>query len=326
MAQDNSNALTWVLGGALGLIALFVVILLVSVNSQADSVSTSSSVTNVAPTVDTLVLKDNGTTVSGGGNLSLNSGTTETVTITGTVSDDNGVSTSFANGDLASVTASLFNTSVTITSCDSVPERDNNSCYFGVSDTDCVLGSVTDSTTIAYTCTFSMQYYSDSTSTGGVDPSDTWTAYVKVTDDSASTATSTQTFEVTTLLALSIPSTIAYGTLAREQVTTNTDNQEMTITQYGNDVADVEVSGTTMPCTVVGTISIGAQEWSLTDLSAVSTGVTALTSTAVDTNFAISYRTDDATALTKILYWNMTMPAVASGTCTGTNTITAIAS
>lgn len=322
VSNDNSNALTWVLGGALMLIALFVVILLVSVNSQADSVSTTTTVTNVAPTVDTLVLKDNGVTVAANGTLTLNAGTTESVTITGTVSDDNGVSTSFALGDLTSIKSSLKLTSAT---CTSAGNNDNNNCYFTDSAGTCTLGAVVDTTTINYTCTFSPQYYADGSMTGAAAPTDTWTATVIVTDDSTTTGTSTQLFEIGTLLALSIPATIDYGTLAREASTTNTNNQHMTITQYGNDVADTEVSGTTMTCTVVGSILASGQKWSLTDLSAGATGVTALTGTAVDSNFGISYRTDDASALTKILYWNIIMPAVASGTCTGTNTITAIA-
>lgn len=312
------------LGGALILIGIFVSILLVSVNSQADSVTTQTTVTNVAPTVDTLVLKDNGSTVSSGGTLSLNAGTTETVTITGTVSDDNGVGTSFASGDLADLEGELYLTSLGTAGC-AGGSTDNNGCYFTNGGGTCSLGSVVDSTTLNYTCTFSMQYYADGTLTGATAPSDTWTASVKVLDDSTSNATSTQTFEVGTLLALSIPSTIDYGTLAREQSTTNTNNIEMSITQYGNDQADVEVSGTTMTCSVVGTITAGQQKWSLTDLSAGAGGVTALTGSAVDTNFGLGYRTSDSTALTKTLYWGIIMPAVASGTCSGTNTITAIA-
>ena len=323
--SNNSNALTWVLGGALVLIGLVVVIMLVSVNSQADSVSTSTTVTNVAPTVDTLVLKDNGATVTGGGTLSLNAGTTESVTITGTVSDDNGVATSFASGDLSDIEGELYLTSLATAGCAS-GTTDNNQCYFTNGAANCVLGSTVDTTTINYTCTFSMQYYSDGTSTGGASAADTWTASVKVVDDASLNATSTQAFETGTLLALSIPATINYGTLAREQSTTNTNNQEMVITQYGNDGADVEVSGTTMPCSVVGTIPIANQKWSLTDLSAGAGGVTALSGVAVDTGFGIAYRTLDATALTKTLYWNIILPNVASGSCTGTDTITAIAS
>lgn len=322
---DNSNALTWVLGGALILIGIFVAILLVSVNSQADSVTTQTSVTNAAPTVDTLVLKDNAATVAAGGTLTLNAGTTETVTITGTVSDDNGVSTSFAAGDLSDIEGELYLTSLGAGGCAS-GTTDNNGCYFTNSAGNCSLGSTVDTTTINYTCSFSMQYYADGTLTGATAPADSWTSSIKVIDDSSSSATATQTFEVGTLLALSIPGTIDYGTLAREQSTTNTNNQAMTITQYGNDGADVEVSGGNMTCTVVGSIGFGNQKWSLTDLSATAGGVTALTGAAVDTNLAISYRTSDSTALTGIVYWNIIMPAVASGTCSGTNTITAIAS
>lgn len=321
---DNSNALTWVLGGALILIGIFVSILLVSVNSQADSVTTQTTVTNVAPTVDTLVLKDNGSTVAANGTLTLNAGTTESVTITGTVSDDNGVGTTYANGDISDIEGELYLTSLGVGGCAS-GSTDNNQCYFTNGAANCTLGAQVDTTTINYTCSFSVQYYADGTLAGAVAAADTWTASVKVIDDSSSSATSTQAFEIGTLLALSIPATIDYGTLAREQSTTNANNVEMSITQYGNDQADVEVSGGAMTCSVVGSIAVGAQKWSLTDLSAAAGGVTALSGVATDTNFAIGYRTNDASALSKILYWNIVMPDVASGTCTGTNTITAIA-
>jgi hypothetical protein len=320
----NSNALTWVLGGALVLIGLFVAILLVSVNSQADDVPTTTTVTNAAPTVDTLVLKDQGVTVTAGNNLTVESGTTESVTITGTVSDDNGVGTSYANGDLQAVEGSLFlTTGVAQAGCDTGGEADDNNCYYAAS---CTLGGQVDTTTINYTCTFNVNFFADASVTGGSAATDTWTASVRVTDDSSSASSYlTQLFEIPTLLSLSIPTSISYGTLAREQATTNTDNVEMTITQFGNDQADVEVSGTAMTCTVVGSVPIANQKWSLTDLSAVAGGVTALTNSAVDTNFAIGYRTDDGSALTKILYWNIVMPDVATGTCTGTNTIAALA-
>ena len=321
---DNSNALTYVLGGALVLIGLFVVILLVSVNSQADSVSTSTTVTNVAPTVDTLVLKDNGTTVALNGTATLNAGTTETMTLTGTVSDDNGVSTSLAAGDLAKIKASLY---VNGTSCTASASGDKNNCYYQDDVTaNCVLGAVTDSTTIAYTCTFTPDFFADSTSIGGTSPAGKWTSWVYVEDDAGLSTSSTQDFEMGTLLALSIPSTISYGTLTREQSTTNSNNIEMTITQYGNDQADVELSSATaMSCSVIGTIPVANQKWSLTDLSAGATGVTALSGTAADTNIAVGYQTVDATPVTKILYWNIVMPAVVTGSCTGTNVVSAIA-
>lgn len=322
---SDSNALTWVLGGALGLIGLFVAILLVGANSQADIVSTQTNVTNVAPTVDTLVLKDNGATVGSGGTLTVNSGSTEVVTITGTISDDNGVGTSLVNGDISEIVGKLYRTSLGEGGCNN-GAKDNNDCYYENTAGSCALGAPVDSTTINYTCTFNVQYYADGTQVNGVAPADDWTASITVIDDSTESNTSTQAYETGDLLALSIPGSIDYGTLAREQRTTNVNNFDMVITQFGNVAADVEVSGNDMTCSVTGTIPKENQEWSLTDVPAGDPAATALTGSPTDTNFAIGNRTNDGAALTKTLYWNITMPTVASGTCTGSNTITALAS
>jgi hypothetical protein len=55
-------------------------------------------------------------------------------------------------------------------------------------------------------------------------------------------------------------------------------------------------------------------------------GTNALTGSAVDTNLAVGYRTDEVNPLTKILYWNIAIPASGvEGACTGTTVETAIA-
>jgi hypothetical protein len=320
----NSAALQWILGGALVLIGLFVLVALVSVRSQADSVSTSAGVTNVTPVVDSVYITNaaNGRTAEyndGTTAITLVPGATKEIHINGAVTDQNGVDTSYANGDLNDINVTFFRSDVSGGRNCTV---DNNDCYKA---TACTLTGNT-ATQIYYDCTLNLAAYADSTSAGGPDSTKTWVASVQAIDDStANNVNATvNTAEVGTLLSLVIPGTINYGTLTRAQETTTANNQEMTITQNGNDVADVEVSGTTMPCTVLGTVPIASQEWSLTDV--VYSSGTDLTASAVDTNFAIGYRTIDATPLTKILYWNIGMPAAVTGTCSGTNTITAIAS
>jgi hypothetical protein len=321
--STDSNVLSWILGGALLLTALVVVTLLVGVNSEADDVTTQTVVNNVSPTVDSLVLKDNGVTVGSGATLTLVSGGTEVVTVTGTVSDDNGVGTGVGDGDLDKLSATLSRTGVT---CNSGGDVDNNSCYFTDLPGNCSLGAAVDSTTINYTCNFSVAYYADGTLADGQYNAGDWVAKVDVVDDSAANGTLTQNYEVGGLLALSIPGAINYGTLAREQATEAGNNVDMVITQYGNVAADVEVSGTDMNCDVTGGITAASQKWSLTDVPAGDVANTNISGVSTDTNLGIGYRTNDGSPLTKTIYWNLIMPTVASGTCTGTNTITAIAS
>jgi hypothetical protein len=320
----NSSALPWILGGALVLIGLFVLIALVSVRSQADSVTTTTTVTNSNPVVDSVYVNDasgtytSGTYNSGTTPITLTAGTTKTVYVSGKVTDANGVGSSYATGDLNDIKAEVYS-SATTSAC----TADNNNCY---RVTGCTIAAAT-ATQVNYDCQFALQYYADSSSAGGPNSANTWQVTVTATDDATATGASTITTpEIGTLLALSIPATINYGTLTRAEKTTNSTNQAMTITQYGNDSADVEVSGTAMSCSTIGDIAIGDQEWALTDLSHSAGGSTNLTGSAVDTNFGIAYRTNDGAALTKDLYWNVEMPVAVSGTCTGTNTITAIAS
>ena len=322
----NSAALQWILGGALVLIGLFVLVALVSVRSQADSVSTSAGVTNVTPVVDTVFINDTAnartTTYNDGTTpIVLTPGATKTIHVNGAVTDSNGVGTGYGDGDLTDVNVTFFRSDATGgRNC----TLDNNECF---KTTACTL-STNSATQIYYNCSINLESYTDSTSAGGPDSTKTWVASVQAVDDStANNVNATiNTAEVGTLLSLVIPGTINYGTLTRAQETNTSTNQEMTITQNGNDGADVTVLGTTMPCDVLGTIPIASQEWALTDVIYGDLASTDLTGEAVDTNFGISYRTNDATPLTKVLYWNIGMPAAVSGTCTGSNTITAIAS
>lgn len=128
------------------------------------------------------------------------------------------------------------------------------------------------------------------------------------------------------MLGLNIPTAIAYGSFGLGASTTASTNQEMVITQKGNDEADVEVSGVAMTCDTIGEIPVGNQQWSLTDVDHGGSGTANLTGTAADTELHVAYRTDDVTPNTKTLYWNIVIPDTGvKGLCTGTNTIGVIA-
>jgi hypothetical protein len=198
---------------------------------------------------------------------------------------------------------------------------DNNNCY-RVSTCDL---SSNNETTKKYDCPISLEYYTDATDAGGRFPGDNWVAYVKTINASSSEAINNSTTkEVATVLSLDISGVINYGGLSLGDVTTADNNYELVIAQKGNSLADVEVSGADMTCDI-GSIPVGNQKWSLSDVSYNSGSTVALSTTPTRTNLNMGYRDDDGTALTKALFWNISIPATGiKGSCSGSNTITAI--
>ncbi|MFH1142291.1 MAG: hypothetical protein ABIH67_03495 [Candidatus Uhrbacteria bacterium] len=198
---------------------------------------------------------------------------------------------------------------------------DKNSCYRVNA---CVLTDNANPNQKEYDCEILIQYFADSTDNGGNFPADSWFVFVKVEDVATeSDIDTTVTKELQTILSLNIPSILDFGPFSLGDSTDTGTNIHYTITQYGNDRADVEVSGSAMVCQN-GQIPVGNQEWSLTDV-AYGQG-TDLTDSAVNTYIDIGYRTDDATELSKIIYWNLGVPiSGVVGTCNGMLTIDAVA-
>ena len=95
----------------------------------------------------------------------------------------------------------------------------------------------------------------------------------------------------------------------------------MLITQTGNVADDLNISGTTMPCSGAGTIPQSDITYNMSDL-ATGTAVTSDLVTLSDFNLLV--RTSDSEAMTKNLYWNLTLPLGISGSCEGTVTVAAV--
>lgn len=321
--MQEEKSLHYILGGSLVAIALFVVVALVMINSQAIT-NTAVSINNAAPTVTSVYLSNGEyveskyySTSTMGDINDLAAGTTIARHITGKVADANG------NGDIDTVSAVLYRTSVT-----SACSADNNSCYRVAT---CTVRN-TDGNPLSkdYSCPVSLQYFMDSTATGGRYASDDWSILVTVDDGSTTGTDNTLAGEVNTLLSLNIPDAINYGSLGLGATTTTATNQVMNIVQNGNDEADVEISsGAAMSCTL-GNIPVQNQHWALTDVGwtegDVWTLTTALGGSAADTNLNVAYQDSDSTATNANLFWNIEIPNFGvGGTCTGTTTITAIA-
>lgn len=306
------------------LIGVFVIIALVMVNSQADSVSTTTVVGNVAPTVESVFISSTANakvdSYAGGAINDLTAGGATTIHINGVVQDLNG------RDDITGVSASFRRSGIALNTCDNdagvADAPDNNNCYLVPT---CTLTNNANTDQKEYDCAIAIQYYADATDAVSANAAENWVVLVDVTDGTASAQDTSLTKEMETMMALTIPSSINYGTLALGATTSAANNQEQTISQAGNDVADVNVSGTVMTCDIRGSIAVGNQEWALTDVPYGDLASTDLTGLAVDTNLGVPLRTSDTVNTSKILYWNIGIPSSGvEGTCTGTNTITAI--
>src|SRR3989344_2782165 len=293
-------------------------ILIISIDMRytgAADVSTSAEIQNTAPTVDTIRFS---TSAYGADDLITrgilpNIGPDRTIHINGQITDLNG------ENDIASSTLSLvfFRTSKGNTCT-----ADKNDCY--TVNTCATTYTDGDDTEISYNCEVPLAYWIDGTDSSSIYESDNWSAYVTVSDVAGLQAASTGTIEMNSLLALNLPDDIDYGTRSLAEVSSSTTNIETILTQRGNTKADVEVLGTTMSCSSLGTLPIDAQAWSLTDTDYASGA--ALTGSFVPTLRNINLRTDDANELSANLYWNIAIPATGvKGTCTGSNTIVIVA-
>lgn len=316
MNEDRSSD-QLVLGGLLFLVFSLVVALVfvytrAGVTESGESPTTTAEIANESPAVDSVnvAYADNGSHIATSTGLALTPGTTKTVVVWGVVSDPNGFN------DIDNVALKFYRSGAT---GGSACADDENDCYSVAS---CTLSGGS-GTTEHYACTIALAYNTDSSTTGGAYPTENFAALVTVADLSAVTTSSSADAEVNTLLALDIPTAIAYGTFALGATTTSVNNQTMTLTQKGNDVADVAVSGTDMTCTL-GTIPVANQKWALTDVG-YTDATNALSVSATDTNAAIGYQTT-ASASTKDVHWNIGIPSTGvRGSCSGTNTISILA-
>jgi hypothetical protein len=318
--MNNTKAVHWILGVALLMIGVFVVVALVMVNSQADDVATDVSIDNISPSVDSIFVSDGQYDLvddyggAGGTITGLTAGGATTYHVNGVVSDENG------DDDIYKVSAVLYQTDVVQTCTD-----DNNSCYSDDTDSNCTIDTTYgDSTEAKFDCALDVYFYAVATEAGANASWDTWTVYVEVEDDDASTDTDTLSKEMGSMLGLNIPSTIDFGTLALGALTTSGNNYEMSIEQYGNKSADVLLSGTALTCDGSDAgIPMGNVKADIVDIGH-DQGGSQMSGTPSDMNLGIGERTIDGTPKTKILYWNIAIPATGvEGECTGTTTITA---
>lgn len=296
------------------LIIVFIATIFCVQIARADDVTSSASVTNVVPISSGVMLAPDLPTIT------LTENSTTPVTVTATVTDDNGCE------NISAVSVKLFRTDKTAACGD-----DPNDCYTQAATLDsgsCTPGG--SDLSANYSATISAQYYADPTDVGSANAGTTWSAHVTPSDGLGGTAGADDVKEMSTLTALNVTSTIAYGSLALG-ADTGTSDQTTVVTNTGNVAIDTQVDGyglangdgNSMKCTI-GTVTIGSEKYSATALQDYATLKTALTDTAATVaGFNIAQRTDTSTSGS--LYWGFGMPSGGvSGSCTGTVVFTAI--
>jgi len=248
---------------------------------------------------------------SGAASITLTENTTTPVSCTATVTDNDGCT------DITGANYIFYRTSQ-----GSAGATDNNYRYSGSCTQDggsCTGGG---DLTATYTCTINAQFYTDPTDAGSPYPTDDWTCRVTPSDNVGAGTADTDTIEMNSLTALNVTANINYGTLGMG-TDTGATNQTAVVTNTGNRSIDSQMSGTDMSCTI-GSIPVGNQEYSA---SAFTYGAgTDLSGTPTSLVLTLPQPTNDvAPVITDDSLWGLGMPTMGvSGSCTGTNTFTAI--
>ena len=176
-----------------------------------------------------------------------------------------------------------------------------------------------------FNCTFSVEYYANSGN---------WTCEVKAYDNLSISGRGGNATKINPLLAISVPSTLDYGTVNATEVSleqianvTNMGNVMMNLSLSGYAVS--EGDGLAMNCTLgsIKNISIDYEKYNLTasnpgelTLSEFEVNYTNLTSNSVTEKFNLDYRRNDTSAYiddTNATYWRIYVPVGVAGTCTG---------
>jgi len=312
-----------------GILILVLIGLMVGLNFrtpkvEADEASSSASVTNALPVASSVCVSDDGTGCADTA-IVLTEATTRTVTVTFTVTDNNGCEdiNSHATEDTRAV---FYRTNVT---GGAACTAGNNDCY-PIASSSCTLSGCTaggGDLDAALSCTVAVQFYADATDAGTYAATD-WTATAQPYDNAGTVGTTAaDTIEMNTLTALDVTTTIAYGALALGANTGTTD-QTTVVTNTGNtDPMDIQLDGYgatdgdgySMTCTI-GNITIGNEKYDLTAAVAYASR-TALTDTAADVS---TFNLAKGASSTKDVYWGFGMPSTGvGGSCTGKVNFTA---
>lgn len=301
MAKKVKKAIPWItIFGAIAVIGLVAVLNLEVPKVpevKADVSTASTTVGNTAPVASAVSLNSSGA-------ITLAEGTTKSVPVTGTVTDDNSCK------DLISVIYVMYATG---TVCAASGNADDNNCYF-YEDTDPANNASCDDdsdTVYAASHSFEVQYFANPA---------TWVGEVIPADEGSGTSdTNAQTLN--TLTALDVSATIDYGSV--NTGATSSADSTATISNTGNDDIGAEVSSAAaMTCTIRGTIPVANQHYATTTDVTWGDG-TPLSGAGTDLGITISKATSGAGS-SDDSYWRVKVDTGTEGNCTGTDTFTVV--
>lgn len=197
----------------------------------ADSGTILPSVTvgNAAPTLSGVVLKM-GTSATP---IVLTENTTTSVVVVGLITDNNG------DSDITGATATIYLTS--ISGAEACTANDIN-CY-PIASISCALEATDGDNDRNVTCTTGVWFLAERTDDDGED----WTGFISATDGT-DYGTGTAVEEVSTLEALDVATSIAYGTLS-SGATTSVGSELLTqVTTTGNQALDITLQAVNDMC------------------------------------------------------------------------------
>jgi hypothetical protein len=265
---------------------------------------------NSAPTVSSVNISPSPITLTENG--------TTTVTVTATITDDNGCDDVFTSGSISAV---LYRSGVSgAGSC----SANANNCYRGITLTDvggtCTGGADTQGDASG---TVEVWYIAEATDASSTFSGETWQAEVVAADaaNATSSATDASPPELNTLLAISVTSSINYGSV-NPNATSST--QTVTITNTGNfNSTDANFSGVDLE-SGGDSIVVTSQRYSTTTLEAWDYMDFTLDGTPTRRELNISKGTATGTPSTQNNYWAIQVPnGTPAGTYNGTTTIEA---
>ena len=256
----------------------------------SDFGSSQLSGENTAPTVTAVLNLGSAITLAACDNV--------TVICNGTIDDPDG----YAN--IASASAVLYHSSSTPEAAD-----DPNTHY---TNSSCGLLGGYATTKKDYTCTSNMTYYANN---------GTWTCNVTATDYASATATATNNQTLNALKAINTyENSVNFGSLAPLDI--STPNKNVTVQNCGNIPFYLYLSGTSMTCDIVGSISYHYIRYDTANYTATYDELFPLVETPVNTNLNI-IDTTTGTNSTGKTYWSVKIPVGTKGICSGNITFLA---
>ncbi len=243
--------------------------------------------------------------LNSGNAITLNENSVKSVTVTGTVTDNNSCK------DLTSVKIAVYKDGTT---CAASGDADADDCYWyedTTPDTDvsCV---DSDDTNYVVSQNFDIQFYAD----GG-----NWKTTITPSDEGAGTANTSALVVLNDLQSLNVAN-IDFGTVAAGA--NSTGDHTSTVTNTGNVAIDFKLSGGALTCAAPGrgTVPLANQEYALATFT-YGTGGTTLTGAATDVDAVLGVpESETSGVITDDTYWQCSVPNGTEGTCTGTTTFT----